>query len=117
QSQHESAAISYVRLNAFMFRDKVTATDAEGDEYAKAHADEIQKKYEADLVTRFTQPAAVKVRAITIPVPPNAAPEVEAAARAKIDVALKDVQGGRDIARVAKAQGQDHATKARGGDG
>ena len=55
QAQHESAAISYVRLNAFMFRDKVSATDAEGDEYAKSHADEIQKKYEADVATRFTQ--------------------------------------------------------------
>jgi len=29
QSQHESAAISYVRFNAFMFRDKASATDAE----------------------------------------------------------------------------------------
>src|SRR5437763_1969053 len=116
QSQHESAAISYVRLNAFMFRDKVTATDAEADEYAKAHADEIQKKYEADLVTRFTQPAAVKVRAITIPVPPNAAPEVEAAARAKIDAALKEIKAGKDFAEVAKAQSEDQATKASGGD-
>src|SRR5216683_21078 len=29
QAQHESAAINYVRFNAFMFREKVTATDAE----------------------------------------------------------------------------------------
>src|SRR4051812_43980693 len=116
QAQHEGAAISYVRLNAFMFRDKVTATDAEADEYAKGHADEIQKKYEADLATRFTQPAAVKVRAITIPSPPTASPEVETAARAKIDAALKDVKSGKDFAEVAKAQSEDQATKASGGD-
>lgn len=116
QSQHESAAISYVRFNAFMFRDKASATDAEADAYAKAHADEIQKKYDADLVTRFTQAAAMKVRAITIPVPNGATPEVEAAARAKIEAAQKDVKAGKDFAEVAKAQSEDQATKANGGD-
>jgi peptidyl-prolyl cis-trans isomerase D len=116
QAAHESAAISYVRLNAFMFRDKVAATDAEGDEYAKAHAAEIQKKYDADLATRFTQPAAMKVRAITIPSPPSAAADVEAAARAKIEAAQKDVKAGKDFAEVARAQSEDQATKATGGD-
>jgi peptidyl-prolyl cis-trans isomerase D len=115
-AQHESAAISYVRFNAFMFRDKVTATDAEADDYAKAHGDEIQKKYEADLATRFTQPAAMKVRAITIPVPPGASSDVEAAARAKIEAALKEVKSGKDFAEVAKARSEDEATKKSGGD-
>lgn len=116
EAQHEGAAISYVRFNAFMFRDKVTATDAEADEYAKTHGDEIQKKYEQDLAARFTQPAAVKVRAITIPVPPTASADVEAAARAKIDAALKDVKSGKDFAEEAKAVSEDQATKANGGD-
>src|SRR5947209_3452327 len=96
QSQHEGAAISYVRFNAFMFRDKATATDVEADEYAKAHADEIGKKYEEEKATRWTQPAAVKVRAITVPVPPNASADQEKAARAKIDAALAEVKGGKD---------------------
>lgn len=115
-AQHESAALTYVRLNAFMFRDKVNVGDAEADEYAKAHGDEIQKKYEADLATRYTQPAAVKVRVITVPVPPNAAAEVESAARAKIEAAQKEVKAGKDFAEVAKAQSEDQATKASGGD-
>ncbi len=116
QAQHESAAISYVRLNAFMFRDKVSATDAEGDEYAKTHADEIQKKYDAEVATRFTQPAAMKVRAIAIPVPPNVGADAEGTARAKIEAALKEVKAGKDFAEVAKAQSEDQATKANGGD-
>ena len=115
-AQHESAAITYVRFNAFMFRDKVTATDAEADDYAKAHAGEIQKKYDADLATRFTQPAAVKVRAITIPVSSTASAEVEAAARAKIEAAQKDVKAGKDFSEVARARSEDQATKANGGD-
>jgi parvulin-like peptidyl-prolyl isomerase len=99
-----------------MFRDKVTAADAEADDYAKAHGDEIQKKYEADLATRFTQPAAMKVRAITIPVPPGASSDAEAAARAKIEAALKEVKSGKDFAEVAKARSEDEATKKSGGD-
>jgi peptidyl-prolyl cis-trans isomerase D len=116
QAQHESAGITYVRFNAFMFRDKVEATDADGEAYAKAHPDEIKKKYEADLATRFTQPAGVKVRAITIPVPPNSGADVENAARAKTEAAQKDVKAGKDFAEVAKAQSEDQATKANGGD-
>src|SRR5437764_12760245 len=40
-AQHENAAIAWVRFNPFMFRDQVTATDAETEAYAKDHADEI----------------------------------------------------------------------------
>src|SRR4051812_6815313 len=36
-AEHETASISYVRLNGFMFHDKATATDAEADAWAKAH--------------------------------------------------------------------------------
>jgi len=116
QAQHEGAAVAYVRFNAFMFRDKAAATDAEAEEYLKSHGDEIAKKYEDEKAARFTQPAAVKVLAITIPVPPNASPEQEKAAREKIDAAAAEVKGGKDFAEVAKARSEDQATKANGGD-
>jgi peptidyl-prolyl cis-trans isomerase D len=115
-AQHETAAISYVKLNAFMFRDKATATDAEAEDYAKAHADEIQKKYQEDLAARWTQPAAVKVRAITVPAQPNATAEQEQAARARIDAALPEVKGGLDFAAVAKEKSEDLTSKSQGGD-
>jgi peptidyl-prolyl cis-trans isomerase D len=115
-TQHEGAAISYVKFNPFMFREKVSATDAEVDEYAKTHADEIQKKYNDDLATRWTQPAAVKVRVITIPVPPSATADQEKAAREKIDAAAKEVKAGKDFAAVAKEKSEDQASKANGGD-
>ncbi len=116
QAQHEGAAIAYVRFNPFMFRDKASVTDAEAEEYAKAHGDEIAKKYEEERATRWTQPAAVKVRAITIPVPPNASADQEKAARARIDAALAEVKGGKDFAEVAKTRSEDQATKGTGGD-
>ena len=115
-SQHESAAVSYVKFNAFMFRDKATATDAEAEAYAKDHGDAVKKKYDEDLATRFTQPAAIKVRAITVPSPPAATPEQEIAARARIDAAAKDVKAGKDFAEVAKEKSEDQTTKIQGGD-
>jgi len=38
-----------------MFRDAATATDAEAEEYMKAHGEEIAKKYEDEKVTRWTR--------------------------------------------------------------
>jgi len=115
-AQHEGAAIAWVRFNPFMFRDKASATDAQVEEYIKAHGEEIAKKYEEEKATRWTQPAAMKVRAITIPVPPNAKPEQEKGAREKIDQAAAEVKGGKDFAEVAKARSEDQTTKASGGD-
>jgi len=115
-AQHEGAAITWVRFNAYMFRDKVSVKDAEVEEYAKAHADEIAKKYEEEKATRWTQPPAVKVRAITLPVPPGATGAQEKAAREKIDQAVAEVKGGKDFAEVAKARSEDQATKATGGE-
>src|SRR3979411_963537 len=74
-SQHESAAISYVKLNPFMFREKAAVTDAEAETYAKEHAAEIEQKYNAEKDARWTQPPSSKVRVITVPVPPNATAE------------------------------------------
>ena len=113
-AQHEGAAIAYVRFNAFMFRDKAAATDAEGEEYAKAHGDEIQKKYDAELTTRWTQPAAIKVRVITASLKPGASSDEEKAAREKIDAAAAEVKT-KDFAEVAREKSDD-ASKANGGD-
>src|SRR5256884_3090311 len=115
-AEHEGAAIAWVRFNPFMFRDKVSASDAEVEEFAKAHGDEIVKRYEEEKATRWTQPAATKVRAITIPVPPNASGDQEKAAREKIDRAAAEVKGGKDFAEVAKSRSEDQSTKATDAD-
>jgi peptidyl-prolyl cis-trans isomerase D len=116
QAQHESAAISYVKFTSFMFREKATATDAEAEAWAKTHEKEIADGYEKDKKTRWTQAAAVKVRAITLQVPPKSTAEVEAAARTKIDAILAEVKGGKDFVAEAKEKSEDASTKASGGD-
>src|SRR5207244_1573760 len=65
QAQHESAAMTYVKFTSFMFRDKAQASEAEAEAYAKDHAKEIEDQYVKEQKTRWTQPPAVKVRAIT----------------------------------------------------
>ncbi len=115
-AQHEAVSISYVKFSAFMFRDKAAPTDAEGEAYAKDHAKEIQDAYEKDLKTRWTQGVGVKVRAITVNLPPNANPDLEKAARARADAAYAEVQAGKDFSAIAKEKSEDSVTKTQGGD-
>ena len=115
-SQHESVAITYVKFNAFMFRDKASPTDAEAEAYAKDHAKEIQDAYEKDLKTRWTQGVGVKVRAITINLPAAANPDEEKVARARADAAYAEVKSGKDFAQVAHEKSEDSVTKPLGGD-
>jgi peptidyl-prolyl cis-trans isomerase D len=115
-AQHESASISYVKLTGFMFRDQAQVGEAEADEYARTHQKEIEEAYKRDEKTRWTQQAAAKVRAITVPVPPKSTAEQEQAARARIDAALSEVKSGKDFAAVAREKSEDPATKDSGGD-
>src|SRR5207302_535768 len=106
-AQHESASIGFVKLTPFMFRDKAQATDAEVAEYDKTHAKEIEEAYQRDEKTRWTQPASVKVRSLSIPVPPRSTPEQEQAARGRIDAALAELKAGKDFAQVAKEKSEE----------
>ncbi|HXN56491.1 MAG TPA: SurA N-terminal domain-containing protein [Myxococcales bacterium] len=115
-AQHEQAAITYVKFNAFMFRGEARATDAEAETYAKSHAKEIEDAYNRDLKTRWTQGAGVKVRAVTVSIPPGSSPEQEAAAKARVEAAYAEVKGGKDFAAVAKEKSDDSTTRLSGGD-
>jgi peptidyl-prolyl cis-trans isomerase D len=115
-AQNESAAIAYVKLTGFQFRDKAAATDAEAEAWAKDHAKEIEEAYAKDKATRWTQAAATKVRAITVPLTSSASPDEEKAARARIDAAYAEVKGGKSFEDVAKEKSEDSLTKMSGGD-
>jgi parvulin-like peptidyl-prolyl isomerase len=115
-AQHEGAAITYVKFNSFMFRDKAAATDAEADAWAKDHAKEIADSYEKDAKTRWTQTAAVKVRKISFLLPAAAGPDQDKATKEKAEAALAEVKGGKEFAQVAKEKSEDTTTKDKGGD-
>jgi peptidyl-prolyl cis-trans isomerase D len=115
-AEHESASITYVKFSSFMFQGEAQVPDAEVDAYLKSHQKEVEEAYARDQKTRFTQPPATKVRAITIPVPPGSTPEQEQAARQRIDAALAEVKSGKDFAAVAKEKSEDPSTKGQGGE-
>jgi peptidyl-prolyl cis-trans isomerase D len=115
-AQNEVAAITYVKFNSFMFRGEAQATDAEAEAFAKSHAKEIEDAYNRDLKTRWTQGAGVKVRAVTVSVPPGSTPEQEALAKARAEAAYAEVKGGKDFAAVAKEKSDDSTTRLSGGD-
>jgi peptidyl-prolyl cis-trans isomerase D len=115
-AQHESASIGLVRFTPFMFRDKAQATDAEVAEYDKTHAKEIEEAYQRDEKARWTQPPSVKVRVISIPVPPGSTAEQEKAARTRIDAVLAELKAGKDFGQVAKEKSEDPSTKESGGE-
>jgi peptidyl-prolyl cis-trans isomerase D len=93
-AQHESASMDWVRFTGFMFRDQVQPSEAEVAAYIKDHAKEIEDAYNKDKDTRYKQAAAVKVRAITVPLPPGSTPEQEQAAQKRIDAALAEAKAG-----------------------
>jgi peptidyl-prolyl cis-trans isomerase D len=115
-AQHESASMDWVRFTGFMFRDQVQPSEPEIAAYIKDHAKEIEDAYNKDKDTRYKQAAAVKVRAVTVPLPPGSTPEQEQAAQKRIDAALAEVKAGKDFAQVAKEKSEDTSTKIQGGD-
>jgi len=90
-----------------------TATDAEAEEYMKARGEEIAKKYEDEKVTRWTQPAAMKVRAITVSAAANASGDQRGGAREDRS-ALAEVRVARTSPRWPRraARPGDEATAA-----
>src|SRR5258708_9070412 len=114
-ARNEKASITYVKFSGFMFRDQAQVSDAEATAFAKDHANEIEAAYNRDKKTRWTQPMGVKVRAITASLPPGSNAEQEKAARARIDAAYAEVNGGKDFAAVAKEKGYESTTSDRGG--
>ena len=64
----------------------------------------------------YDVPDEVTVRHILIQVAPDATPEVDAAAKAKAQDILKQLQGGADFATLAKKYSDDPGSKDKGGD-
>jgi peptidyl-prolyl cis-trans isomerase D len=73
-------------------------------QYFKAHASEYQV------------PDQARSRHILIKVAPNADPKTDAAAKAKADGLLKQIQGGANFADLAKKNSDDPGSKDKGGE-
>ena len=98
------------KLTLFAFDDaslpggKPQITDAEIQAYYKAHTSD------------YTVPEQVKTRHILISAPKNADAKTDAAAKAKAEDVLKQLQGGAKFADLAKKYSDDPGSKDQGGE-
>lgn len=81
---------------------------------AKNSEKEIADYYQANLNTKFRKPKEVKVRYISIRVPPNADDKQKAAARAKLDALAKEARSGKDFTALAKGSANDPSAPQSG---
>jgi peptidyl-prolyl cis-trans isomerase D len=114
---NDRANLSFVRFSIPQFQSDVAPTDAEVQAFLAT--DEGKKRVEEEFgkqAARFKQPKQVSARHILVKVA-EGAPEAEvAAARAKIEDAKKQIEGGADFAEVAKQVSEDTSNKDKGGD-
>jgi len=76
---------------------------------------EIQQYFNAHQ-SEYTVPAQARSRHILIPVAQGADAKTDAAAKAKAEGLLKQIQGGADFAALAKANSDDPGSKDKGGE-
>jgi len=110
------ASATFVRFTPAQLADKVPpAKPAELDAWAGSHEAQIAEYYEKNKAS-FFQDTRAKVRVIFVKSPKDEGDAKRAEAKAKAEALLKDIQGGKDFAEVAKASSDDVETKAKGGD-
>lgn len=77
--------------------------------------EEVEKYYNENVEDEFMKPGKIRVRHILIAVPENATQEQDAAAKAKIEDILKQLNEGADFATLAQ-QYSNCPSRERGGD-
>ena len=141
---NENAKIRYVLIPAAQQAATMTVTPAEVDAYYKANqskythgeqrtvrylladynklraaitpTEENLRKFYNDNRETFRTGEAVKVQHILVKVDPQAAPAVDAAARAKANNLVQQLRGGADFGALARANSDDPSSSAMGGE-
>jgi len=96
--------VEYLSYPYAQFSSAVQVSDPEIEEYYKAHRD-----------SKFRKPKEVKVRYISLRLPPDADPNQRKAARERAERIVKEARSGKDFAELAKRESDDPAAP-KGGD-
>jgi peptidyl-prolyl cis-trans isomerase D len=140
----ENAKIRYVLLPAAQQAATIKVTPAEVEAYYRANqakythgeqrnvrylladlnkiranitpTDENLRKFYNDNREQFKANEAAKVQHILVKVDPNAAPTVDAAAKAKAEGIVAQLRGGSDFAALARANSDDPSSSSMGGE-
>jgi peptidyl-prolyl cis-trans isomerase D len=114
--EFNKANVTFVKFSPTQFADKVPAPKAgEVDAWAAKNEDAIAQYYKNNQMNYF-QDMRAHVRQILVRASKDEGDAKRAEAKAKADGLLKDIQGGKDFATVAKASSDDVTTKDKGGD-
>jgi len=111
----EEVRFAFVALDQTQPPAGVEAADEAVEKILASEQDRVRKAYD-EQTARFHVPEKVRARHVLVRVDPDAAEDVVAAARAKIDAAAARIQKGEDFAVVAKEVSEDPGSKDQGGD-
>lgn len=100
----EQRQIRYLLAEFAKIRTQIKPTD-----------EELRKRYDANK-DAYRSPASAHVLHILVKVDPTAAPDVDAAARAKAQSIVQQLRGGADFAGLARANSDDPSSSGNGGD-
>ena len=101
----ERIKIAYVHYDPIILASKITPSDKDIEDY-----------YKSNLKKLYTHPDQVHARHILIEVDEAATPQEKAAAKAKAEDILKQLQQGADFTKLSKDDSQDPSTRLDGGD-
>ncbi len=116
QEKGRQANLEYVRFSARRFEDDLSPTDAEVEDWARAHEAEIKKAYDDRKYAYEKQDPSVRLRHIFIELPKDAPADKLAEAQGRMDVAQKTLKSGTRFADVARGASEDIVTRQKGGD-
>lgn len=108
--------LEYVRFAPYKYEQELQPSEADVENFARAHEDELKKRYEERKALYTKQERTVRIRRILVEVKKDAPAEAVAAAQQKIESALATLKAGTPFADIARTQSDDGTSSKRGGD-
>ncbi|HNN91639.1 MAG TPA: SurA N-terminal domain-containing protein [Pseudomonadota bacterium] len=108
--------LEYVRFAPYKFEAELAPSEADIENFARAHEDDLKKRYEERKALYTKQERSVRVRRILVEVKKDAPAEAVAAGQQKIEAALATLKAGTPFADVARTQSDDAGSRGKGGD-
>lgn len=114
--EREQAKLEYFRFSPQFYRETMQPTDDEIRAWMAAHAEDVDREYQANRHRYTGLEEQVRARHILIRAGEDASEEVRAAARARAEGLLARARAGEDFAALARDNSEDPGSAVRGGD-
>jgi parvulin-like peptidyl-prolyl isomerase len=116
EDKNRQVNLEYVRFSPYRYEQDLAPSDAEVENWAREHEDQIKKVYEERKMLYQKQEKSVQVRRILIELKKDASEPEVAAAHVKLESAKKTLESGTRFADVARTASEDQLTRGKGGD-